>query len=591
MLLQDFDKISTLTVLILIIALLVMDKMKPSKVFFIGIIVLVLADVISIQDFLGSYTNESIISIFLLIFITSGIRDNFYITKYLDILFGKKNTRFSFTLKLTSSVAALSSFMNNTPIVAILIPYVHNWSKKNNISPSKLFIPLSFAAIMGGMITVIGTSTNLILNGMLIANNETPLGFFDFFIPGMLVSVVGIIFLSFFSGKLLPDNPIVVREVTQNKKSYFIETVLKADSADIGKTVSEANLRNLPGLFLMEINRNQKVITPVSPHDTLEANDILIFVGDTNRVIDLLQSRKDLLHTKDNLDNNITGEEIIEVVIPSNSNLAGKTIKNTNFRETYDATILGVHRNGEKLSGKIGKITLKYGDLLLLIMGNNFAKKAETDKNLYLVSNPSKTEKVSRKRKWIFLAISILIIVSGTFFEIKLLEILLLLLILMFSFKFLSVESVKKHFDIHLLVVLASAITLGKALIETGLSDDISLVYSDLFSSYGNFTVLFGLFLLTLILTSFVTNIAAVSIVFPLAYSLSHELGLDGTAFYLAIAFAASAAFLTPVSYQTNLMVYGPGSYKFKDFVKIGVPITIVYSITVLGFIAFKYGW
>lgn len=589
MVFQDFDKITTIVVLVLTIVFLILDKVKPSNVFFIGIVILVLLDVITIPDFLGAYTNESIISIFLLIFITSGIRDNFEITKYLNKFFGKNNTHLSFTFKLTSSVAALSSLMNNTPIVAMLIPYIQNWSKKNNISPSKLYIPLSFAAIMGGMITVIGTSTNLVLNGMLNANNETPLGFIDFFIPGVLVSTVGIIFLTLFSRKLLPNNPIVATEVNQNKKSYFIETILSADSNTVGKTVSEAKLRSISGLFLVEINRHKQIISPVLPYEILEANDILIFVGDTNKVIDLLHKRKDLHQFKGDNGVKITGDDIMEVVIPSNSNLAGKTIKESHFRANYDAIIFGVHRNGEKLSGQIANITLRYGDLLLLIMGKTFANKTENDQNIYVVSKLDKTKIVSRKKKVSFLILSGMIISLGVYFDLKLFEILLLLLILMFSFKFLTVKSIKKHFDIQLLVVLASAVTLGKTLIETGLSGDMSIIYSNLFAPYGLFTMLVGMYFLTLILTSFVTNIAAVSIVFPLAYSISHELGIDATSFYLAIAFAASAAFLTPVSYQTNLMVYGPGSYKFRDFVKIGVPITILYSITILSYIAIKY--
>ncbi|MCK5824574.1 MAG: SLC13 family permease [Ichthyobacteriaceae bacterium] len=585
----DIHKIILLLVLVAIVVFMVMDKVKPSLVFAVGIVTLITTGTITTNNYMNGLANQSVMSIFLLIFITVGIRRNFDIMSFFDSLFGTHNSRLSFVFKLTSSVAIMSSFMNNTPIVAMMIPYVSKTAKRYGVSPSKLLLPLSFAAILGGMITVIGTSTNLVLNGMLIANNEPPFKFSDFFIPGILVTGVGVLYMSIFSGKLLPNNPTAITEIKRKKKEYFIETRLVENSISIGKTVRDAQLRNLPGVYLLEILRGKKLITPVSPNEVLEADDCLIFVGNTNKVIDLLNHRKDLVYSKSTDDVELEKLNIIEVVIPVNSSLNGKTIKKSNFRNNFDSTVIGVHRNGENLSGKIGDITLKYGDLLLMVIGKYFSDKTDNNKDLYIVSMLPKKVYSSKKRKqWFFIFSTILMIISY-FLSIPLIEILMLIVVLMFLFKFLTIDEIKQNFDLHLLIILASAITLGKALIDTGLSNDIVVIYNSLFYSYGSYTMLIGLYFLTLILTSFVTNIAAVSITFPLAYSIVQELNIDGTPFYLAIAFAASAAFLTPVSYQTNLMVYGPGSYNFRNFIKFGTPMAIIYSITILLFIALKY--
>ena len=576
-------------VILLVIIGLLIDKVKSSVVFFGGVAVLLLTKIITPSFFLESFGNESIAAIFLLIIITAGLKNNYNLLGLLDYVYKSAKSPRVFTFQLTSSVALLSSVMNNTPIVALMIPYVYQWSKKAKVSPSKLMIPLSYAAIMGGMITVIGTSTNLVLNGFLRANNETLLTLTDFLVPGLIVSVAGILFLTFFSWKILPGHKEVMDQVQGDLREYLVETEVVKDSSIADKSVSAAGLRNLDGIFLVEICRNDEIISPVEPSEILKEKDRLFFAGDTSRVIDLIKNDNGLILPKTerfNLGNEL---ELVEVVVPANSDLAGKTLKQIEFRENFDAAVVAIHRNGERLSGKLGEVPLEFGDLLLLTTGNNFNRFVAQRKDLYVVSYLQKIENELPQRKKIYLIFFALLIAAIFTNLISFFSGLVFILGGMLIARMLSAEELKKNVNLDLLVILGSAITLGGALIQTGGAYSLAHFSMNVLAPFGVYGVIIGLFTLTLILTSFVTNVAAISIVFPIAYSLVNELGLAPTGVYLTIAFAASAAFITPMSYQTNLMVYGPGNYKVKDFLKIGIPMTLLYALVSLSFIIFKY--
>ncbi len=577
-----WEKYIVLLDLFLVVILLIWDRIKTTYVFFGGAFLLILLGIISVDTFLGNFANKSIVTIFLLIFITAIIRDTYDIAGALDVWFRNTKSPRVFLLKLTGAVSGLSSVMNNTPIVALLIPYVYQWGKKHKVSPSKLLIPLSFAAITGGMITVIGTSTNLVLNGFIESSGGEVLTFADFALPGLGVSVVGALFLSFFSHKFLPDGNIVSEEVFSNIREYVVETQIVPSSNLVGKTVEEAELRNLEGVFLVEIVRENHIIKPVDPYEILTDSDRLYFAGDTKQVVELVKNTDGLDWAKTDRFNLGNELDIVETVIPSNSILEGKTLKEVEFRERFDAAVIAIHRNGERLSGKLGKIKLATGDLLLVTTGKEFSTKSNKDKNLYTVSVVSQMNAVARWKKQAF-AIGglgiVALVISGLF---SLFVGLLVILGLGVSLRLINQEKLKKHTNLDLLVILGSAITIGTALIKSEATETVARPFIEFCGNFGEVGIIVGLFILTLSLTSFVTNVAAVSIVFPLAYQLIHDLSLNPIAIFLIIAFGASAAFLTPVSYQTNLMVYGPGNYKSSDFLRAGIPFTLVYSVTSL---------
>ena len=580
-----------ISIILLLIALLFLEVLKPSYLFFSVSIVFILTGIIGTEDLLDALANESILSIFLLIFITAGLREHFNIVGFLDKLFGKTTKPKSFMLRMTAGVTALSSVLNNTPIVALLMPYVYQWSKKHRVSPSKLLIPLSYAAILGGMITVIGTSTNLVLNGLIESKNATPLGFGHYLIPGLLVSFVGIVFLYFVGYRLLPSRVDAFKNVEKQAREYWVEMKVLPGSSIVGKSITEAQLRNLESVYLFEIMRGNQLITPVEPDEVIQSGDVLFFAGETENIVDLLNRENGL--TAATAPNGRVGDanhNLVEAVIPVNSELVGNTLKGLEFRENYDAAVVAIHRNGERLRGKIGEIVMQAGDLLLLSTGSHFEQHAKSKPILYLVSEVSKMKNAKPQAKIGFVTLVILMIIAASLGVISLFLALILITSYMVGTKLLSVSAIKKELDVDLLIVLVASLTMSKAIIDSGTADLVAHHFVQLFSNFGNIGVLVGLYLVTVLLTTFVTNVAAVSIVFPVAFAIGQGIpNLDIAAVFLVISFGASACFHVPFSYQTNLMVYGLGGYKFKDYVKVGGPLTLLYSITALVFIILYY--
>ncbi|RDV16111.1 SLC13 family permease [Pontibacter diazotrophicus] len=583
------EKWITIAVLVWSVVGLLLDKIRPALVFLSGVIVLLLGQVVQPADFLLSLSNESIITIFLLIFITAGIKNHFNLIGLLNRLFRTARSPRAFMIRMTAGVSVLSSVINNTPVVALMIPYVYQWSKRHKVAPSKLLIPLSFAAIIGGMMTVIGTSTNLVLNGFILSREPEGLGFLDFFLPGVLVTAVGLSFLATVGYRLLPSRINPMDEFKTNAREYLVETLIEEESELAGKSVVEANLRNLEGIYLFEIVRKGKGISPVTPGEVLQVGDHLYFAGDTEKVVDLLRQDNGLQIPHSGKLGIAKHVNLVETVVPRNSELTGRTLKQSQFRDKYDAAVVAIHRKGENLNGKIGAIVLEPGDLLLISAGQKFLSRNKNNKDLYTVSVVSRTNGTANWKKAVFgigTLVSLGLMAAGFF---SLFFSLFLVCALMAVTGLLRVEEIKDLLDLDLLIILASALTLSKALINTGVAQELATLVILFFQDGGKYGVLIGLFIITVLLTSFITNVAAVSIAFPIAYSLSHDMGLDPTGFYVAIAFGASASFLTPVGYQTNLMIYGPGSYKATDFLKIGVPFTLLYSITCITYIILMY--
>jgi di/tricarboxylate transporter len=599
--LMDNSQIFLLFVLLALIISLILEKLRPANTFLIGVFLLVVGGIIPSTVFIHSLANTSILSIFLLIIITAGINKHFRIGTYLDTLFGNGDNSSMFLFKMGGFVTALSSIMNNTPVVAMLMPYVHDWSRKRGISPSKFLMPLSYFAIVGGMITVIGTSTNLVLQGLVSENTGLELAWADFFLPGLIVAVLTLLFVSFFGYRLLPNNKDLLVLFSENTREYLVETVIPASSPLIGQSIENAGLRNLNGVYLAEIIRaNGRLIAPVKPNEILRDGDLLFFAGDTSEVISLMSEVRGLeLSKKEKLE---LGDEfeMVEAVVPFNSLLSGTTVKEFGFRERYDAVIVGIHRRGEKISGKIGNIRLEAGDLLLISAGPDFRTLVDQDKNLYIVSSLESPSQIKPIKKTLFVLGTLLsiflAILPATLFGIdrsggllKLYETLFLILGLQFSLGMMDSEGVKKNVSLELLIILASALTFGSALVVSGTANVIANQFIEMSNGFGPLSIGLGLFILTLILTSFVTNVAAVSISFPIALALSDQLQISPMPFFMITAFGASACFLTPMGYQTNLMVYGPGGYRFKDFLRAGFPLTIIYGVAVIAFFGWKY--
>lgn len=584
---MEFHQLIVFIVIILLVISLYKEWINPALSFFGAVIVLLLSGVLTPDEALKGFANQQIAIIFLLMLITAGIRSifggEFFLKLFSDTLSPKR-----FMLRMMVSVSTLSAFLNNTPIVAFMIPYVKDWADRNNHPSSKFLIPLSFATITGGMVTVIGTSTNLILLGLINEYDQQGLLYSDFIYLGIIVTLFTWIYFYFFGFNLLPSNSPRIDNVKSHIKEYIVETVVFDASPLVGKSVADAGLRNLKDLFLVEIMRDDRIISPVAPNEILKANDYLFFSGNTQSIYKLINEDNGLKIPKEERVESRGQFNFTEAVIPANSDLIGVRIKDSDFRQRYNASIVALHRNGKRVSGKVGEMTLSGGDFLLLLAGDNLRSNIQ-ERNLFLIS---RSLKVFKRRPWWINTIGLLSFVAlalGITGVVPLFTACLLILLTLVLSKVLNLAEIRRQLDLNLLLVLVCSLAIGVALVKSGAADSIANFMLAYIQDFGIIPIVVSLFIVTTLLTALITNAAAVSIMFPIAMSLSHFTGVHSTPFFIAIAFAASGDFITPIGYQTNLMVYGPGGYSFKDFFKVGLPLTIIYMITCIGFISWYY--
>lgn len=579
-----------IAVIIFLIVSLYFNKIGPGFTFMIGIAVLGITRVITPSEILAGFANEQIAVIVLLLLLGDIIRKSGILDRMFEKAFADTKSYRGFMAKMIAMVAGFSAFLNNTPLVAIMMPYVSNWSKKNNIAPSKLLIPLSYAAILGGCATLIGTSTNLVVAGMVtdqyMVQGLEPLQIFDFTLVGSIMIVLGSAYLIIFGNKLLPSKKDAIDNLETQDREYIAELRIINGNEFDGKTVEEAGLRNLKGLFLVEILRGEQSIKPVKPITRLHKNDIMLFAGETDSISEMVAAHSGLQLAQIGMYAKKAQTALIEVVVSYNSTLISKTAKEVNFRGRFDAAIVAIHRNGERVSGKLGEVKLAAGDVLLLISGQDFKQRALDTHDFYVISQLREYKKQPLYKQLVLIGGTLLAITFSAMGFIKLFTAILSLVLLITLLRMVSPKDIAKGIDFNLILIIALSLALGTAMIKSGVAEVFANAAFNIFKPFGIVGVLVGIFAITNLLGSFITNKAAVALIFPVAVSMALELGINPKPFVLTVAFAGAASFLTPIGYQTNLMVYGPGGYNFKDFFKIGLPLTILYMIiTVLGLV------
>lgn len=583
----SFVQFYTLIVVFFLVFALYKELFNPAFTFFICTVALLLPGIITPAELLKGLSNQQIIIIFLLVLVTAGIR-LIYGSEMFAKLFNPRLKPKAFLFRMMVTVSTISAFLNNTPIVAFMIPYVKDWAQKTGNPASKFLIPLSFATILGGMITVIGTSTNLVLNG-LIAEYKLPLlGVEDFLYLGLIVTILGWIYLYYIGYKLLPSNTNKIEALRAHVKEYIVETEIFNSSRLIGKTVKNAGLRKLQDVFLVEIIRDDKIISPVSPEEILEEADLLFFSGNTESIYNLIKEDNGLRIPRQDKIEKEGQFHFVEAVIPANSDLIGMRIKDSDFRKAFKASIIAIHRNGKQLPGKVGEMTLAGGDFLLLLARED-RENGEQERDLFFVSVPQKISPPKLKwLKWVG-AGAFIALILGITNMLPLFNVCVGIILVLVLIGILNITEIRRELDLSLLLVLVCSLAIGIALEKSGTA---TLIAGGLIATgkvLGPVGVLSALFIVTIILTSLITNAAAVSIVFPIAMSMAEQLQLSYTPFFAAIAFAASGDFMTPIGYQTNLMVYGPGGYTFRDFIRVGTIFTIIYIVVCVTFISYFY--
>jgi di/tricarboxylate transporter len=582
-----------IVVVVGIIWSLARDWLGPDVVMSLGLVVFMLAGVLSIEEALMGFGNAGVLTVAALFVVAQAVRDSGRLEQFAAKLLGRSNGSFWRTARLMMPTFGISAFLNNTPVVAMLTPVVRQWARRRGFSPSKFLIPLSYASILGGMCTLIGTSTNLVVSGLMLDFGFPPLGMFEITKVGLPCAIVGLTFMILIGRHLLPSRRDVSEELAETRREYLVEMMVRPGCALAGKTVEEAGLRHLSGLFLVHIERNGHVIGPVTPEEPLRVGDRLLFTGIITTIVDLKK-----IHGLEAADEphfeihaGASGDEIqlFEVVVSHASPLVGTGIREGGFRSRYDAAVIAVHRSGQRIESKIGDIVLRPGDTLLLEAHRSFSEKWNNSRDFYLVSQvPVGAGKGMRGAPWV-LAVMAGMIILPALQIVPMVVSAFAAAVTMILLRTISPARARAAINLPVLITIAAALGVGRALENSGLADAAARLFIDGTAHFGPVAALAAVFLLTSLFTEMITNNAAAALVFPVALSTAHQLQVDPRAFFIAVAVAASASFATPLGYQTNLIVYGPGGYRFSDFLRVGLPMNVLVLLT--GLAAATYWW
>jgi di/tricarboxylate transporter len=583
-------------VILVVLGLLMHGRVAADIVVVGGVSLLVLVDqaatalspgraltILSTKDALAGMSNEGMLTVAVMYVVACGLIETGAISWIGETILGRPTSLVRAYVRMLFPVAGLSAVMNNTPLVAMFIPVVSDWARKYRISASRLMMPLSYAAILGGTCTLVGTSTNLVVSGLWIAGGRAPLGFFEVAWLGVPATVIGIAYLFVASRWLLPERKPVL-SVQEDPRSYTVEMLVDAAGPLVGKTIEQAGLRNLPGLYLAEIERAGAAIVAVSPHAVLCADDRLVFVGVVESVVDLQRIRGLMPATQQvvKLSEPRPNRLLMEAVVSNSSPLVGRTVKEGKFRSIYNAVVIAVARNGRRLSGKIGDIKLEVGDTLLLEAPPAFAEQNRDSRDFFLVSPIPDSNPKSHDRARIalvILAVMIALASIGGRYGISMFHAATLAAGAMIVTRCCRGPQARRSVDWQVLVVIAASLALGKALENTGAAYELGHALIEV--AGGNpWLTLALVYGGTMMLTELITNNAAAALMFPLAASASIELGADFKPFAFCVMMAASASFATPVGYQTNLMVMAPGGYRYSDYLRLGVPLNLILWAT-----------
>ena len=555
---------------------LLWGRFKALHVFGVVILALVTTGFMGVKHLYASAVNPSILTVMALISLTGILKKQFYPGRFLS---NAGNTPTTFLLSTMVFTAGVSAFINNTPVVALLIPAIKTKVEKRGWNPALFLMPLSFAAVAGGTMTLIGTSTNLVLNGMMLENGIAGFEFWDFLLPGLAVTTAVLLTTLLLAPVVLKNSSKATNTGDSAIRNYTTELSVIAHGNMVGLTVKEAGLRNLSNLYLAEVYRDGVFISSVSPHEILKANDTLFFTGEldqVNHLLDLFPNGLTSLESKFQVD---ARNDLLEAIVPNNSDLIGKALKQTDFRSRYDAVIMGVQREGLPLKGKIGSLSLQAGDLLLLSVGKTFSARNENEVTLITLSHASRISEKRLGREKYFLPSLLVIAALGFCMQWTLLLTIGIGLLSSLICGVTHAEKLKSEFNLELYALLILSVAFGSAVVDGGHAQHFLAQFPLPRSPKLGMALLFTL---TLLLTNFMTNVSAVAIAFPIAAAMMGHYQLDTISVFLTLAFAASASFLTPASYQTHLMVMGPGGYTNRDFIKLGLPVLVVYSAVAL---------
>lgn len=580
----------TAAVVVLILVGLVVGVASPSVLTFSGVVVLLLAGVIDAGEALSGFSNPAPFTVGALFVVASAVSKTGAIRPFTQSLMGRSGSVRRPLLRMMAPTAVASAFMNNIPLVAMMIPEVTSWARKRGSDVARFLLPLSYGAIFGGLLTLIGTSTNLVVAGQMDDAGLEPFSFFELGRVGLPIALVGVVALVAYSPRLLKSATSPGSDLANVARDFSVDlTVVTGGTLD-GVTVEDGGLRHLSGVFLASVDRGDSIVAPARPNTVLRGGNRLRFVGRVDQVLDL-QAMKGLEHASEEHIRELTipGASYFTVVIGHDSPLVGQSLKDAGFRSRYQAAVVAIHRSGSRLDAKLGEVVLRAGDALIVLTDPGFGQRWKEREDFLVVSSlDGEVEPVAPGRLRTLLIVGAMIVAAATGL-VPILHAALAAALLMIVLRVLTPDEARHALDLDVLGVIAAAFGLAAAVETSGLASVIADGLLTTFGSFGEIGVLIGVVVATVALTELVTNNAAALLMFPIAVSSAAAAGIDPRGMAVAVAIAASASFLTPLGYQTNTMVYGPGGYRVSDYVRVGLPITVIAVVGIIVIVPLFY--
>ena len=573
----------TVAVIAVTLALLMTERTPPALAVLGGVVTLLALGVLTPADALAGFSNPAPFSVAALYVVARAVEKTGAIQPFLrSTLDGVQSTRRALA-RLLLPVAGTSAFLNNTPIVAMIAPQVSAWAQRTGQAPSRFLMPISFAAILGGVVTAIGTSTNLIASGLMESHGMAPMAMFEITMVGGAVAVSGVAYLVLFAPKLLPRRGAPREALESAAREFVVEMEVVSGGSLDGAQVEAGGLRSLQGVFLAEVRRGTDVIAPARPDTIIRGGDVLVFVGRADLVLDL--RNKPGLRSAEHKHAqafHAAGHTYFDAVVGPSSPLVGSTLSEAEFRSRYQAAVLGIHRSGAPIRAKLGAVPLHVGDMLLVLSDEGFRERWRDRPDFLLIAHRGGLAPASTRQAWVVGAVLAAVVLGNALGLFPILQATMVGAFVLVAARVLTMAEARRAIDTDVIVLIAASFGLGRALEVTGLATTIANGIMAPFDALGPSGALLGLLLATIALTEMITNNAAVVLMFPVAMIVAETHGLDPRASALALAIAASASFLTPIGYQTNTMVFGPGGYRFGDYVRLGLPLTILLLVVLI---------
>ena len=589
-------------VIVLMMVALIKDMFRPGLILFTVLTVFMAIGIIDAREALAGFSNKGMLTVAILFLVSEGIRNTGGLNYLAKRLLPKKAIPVPrLYLRVLVPVSALSAFLNNTPVVIIFAPIFKKWSEKVNLPVSKFLIPLSYATIFGGMCTLIGTSTNLVVHGLMLDSGFKGFGMFELGKVGGLIALAGFVYLAVFGNLLLPGKKVSKTYSFTNFREYYFDVFVLPDSPLVGEVIERRKNDKFKNFLVSSIERDGKIIKTTRSKYTIQAGDHMLLAGKSEAIEQLLEIEGLELTCLQNVDSSFRKRTLrqIEAVISPRFPGIGKTVGEFDFLSHYGAIIMAVHRNGERISTNLDSLVLKQGDNLILLATDKFLEDWGDSRVFYTTTYMGDINKPERKDKmWLSLIILVCMVVGATAFQdyrifgktrLDMFFFAAVAVVFMIWLKILPSQKYTKAISWDVLITIACAFGISKALNNSGAADAIAGLTVEIFKRYGPYGVIAGIYLITMLFTEIITNNAAAALSFPIAHAAALQLGVNPVPFFVTICIAASASFSTPIGYQTNLIVQSIGNYKFTDYLKIGLPLNFISLVISVIFI--PYFW